>query len=245
MIDAVVGALGPILSVFGAAVIGGGVTTAFAYWLFRLFSEKWLANKFAERLENFKHEHQKELQRLRLEIDSLLDRTLKLHTKEFEVLPQAWSLMADAFGAMQGASIAFLQLPDLNRMSKPQFDDFISRLDWPDWQKTELREATDKIRYFGDVEQWRNLQGANRKRIELHLYLSKNGIFIEKELLDNFFALNMMMIEAYVEREMAMQHKHIAQKFDKAMALGEKGKTLFDQLQSDVQKRLWVSVKAG
>lgn len=237
--------VGPVLSVLGAIVIGGGTITMFAYGLFKLFSEKWLANKFAEKLESFKHEHQKELQRLRLEIDSLLDRNLKLHSREFEVLPQAWSMLDDAFREMLTASMAYLQIPDLDRMSEPQLTHFLLQLTWPDWQKDELRLASDKRRYYGDVAQWRNLQDANRHRGEFQSYLSKNGIFIQPALLSKFHELNVMMIGAFVEREMAMQSTGVPQKYDKAVELSNRGKILFDQLQIDVQTRLWSSMKVG
>jgi hypothetical protein len=56
------------------ALVGGGAaivasTVALAYWLFKLFSEKWLTAKFDERLAAYKHEQQKELEQLRYKIN--------------------------------------------------------------------------------------------------------------------------------------------------------------------------------
>src|SRR5258705_12641703 len=50
--------------------VGTGAVGAFAWWLFRLFSEKWLNSKFEERLAAYKHEQQKELERLKFSINA-------------------------------------------------------------------------------------------------------------------------------------------------------------------------------
>jgi hypothetical protein len=74
------------------ALVGGGAavvtsTVALAYWLFKLFSEKWLTAKFDERLAAYRHQQQKELEELRFKIRSLMDRTTKLYQREFFARP--------------------------------------------------------------------------------------------------------------------------------------------------------------
>jgi hypothetical protein len=39
-----------VFTTIGFIVVGTGAVGAFAWWLFRLFSEKWLNSKFEERL---------------------------------------------------------------------------------------------------------------------------------------------------------------------------------------------------
>jgi hypothetical protein len=53
-----------------AAYSGGAV--AIWYLLFQYLGKTWIENKFAQRLDTLKHQHELELQRLRIEIDSLL-----------------------------------------------------------------------------------------------------------------------------------------------------------------------------
>jgi hypothetical protein len=103
------------------ALVGGGVavvagTVALAYWLFKLFSEKWLTAKFDERLAAYKHHQQKELEQLRYTINSLMDRTIKLHQREFEILPEAWAKLADAFASVASIVAGLQRYPDLNRL---------------------------------------------------------------------------------------------------------------------------------
>jgi len=64
------------LGYLGVTLVGA---TALANWLFRLSTEKWLSRRFNEKLEDYKHAQQKELEKLRLQINATLDRTTKLH----------------------------------------------------------------------------------------------------------------------------------------------------------------------
>ena len=112
-----------VFAAVGALILGGSVITGLSFWLFQTFTSKWLDNRFARELEEFRHKHERELQRLKLEIDALLDRTIKLHSKEFETLPQAWSLLNDAFCAISTASLGIVWgIPDLDEMTASRLE---------------------------------------------------------------------------------------------------------------------------
>src|SRR6266850_6530058 len=109
-----------LLATIGAIVIGAGAVGAFAWWLFRLFSEKWLNAKFEERLAAYKHEQQKELEHLKFSINAQMDRATKLHQKEFEALPEAWARLMRAHGLTMSVVSRFQSTPDLNAMKPAQ-----------------------------------------------------------------------------------------------------------------------------
>src|ERR1700674_4226477 len=102
--------LGSILSFFGAigAVVGA------AYLFFKFLGEKWLTAKFDERLAAYKHAQQRELEELKGKINALMDRTTKLHQREFEVLPEVWGRLVEARGRIGLAISSFHQTPDLD-----------------------------------------------------------------------------------------------------------------------------------
>jgi len=133
-----------IAAVFGAAVFTLTTLTGLALWLFKLFGEKWINNKFSERLEAFKHDRQKEVEHLRFEISKLFDRTTKLHQQEFEILPKAWSLLVRSYNAAASMTASFRTYPDITRMSLPHLEEFLSKAPLDSWQKDELRSAADK-----------------------------------------------------------------------------------------------------
>src|ERR1700726_3579292 len=103
-----------LFATIGFIVVGTGAVGGFAWWLFRLFSEKWLNSKFEERLAAYKHEQQKELKHLKFSINAQMDRATKLHQKEFESLPEAWARLMHAHGNIMAVVSRFQSTPDLN-----------------------------------------------------------------------------------------------------------------------------------
>jgi hypothetical protein len=62
-----------IFKLVGLVVVAGGGLAGIAFAIFRVLGEKWLDNKFQERLAAYRHEQQKEIERLRLNINKLFD----------------------------------------------------------------------------------------------------------------------------------------------------------------------------
>ena len=140
-----------LAAIVGVALAGSAAFSGIALWLFKLFGEKWLGAKFAERLEAFKHDQQKEIEHLRFEINKLLDRTTKLHQREFEVLPRAWSLLARSYHSVKSITSALQAYPDIERMTTAHLDEFLSESPLMNWQKDELKVASDKNKYYQDA----------------------------------------------------------------------------------------------
>lgn len=78
-----------ILKFIGNAVAIGGSAAAFAYAIFVWLGKKWLEERFARRLEDYKHKQNQELEHYRYQINALFNRITKIHEKEIEVLPTA------------------------------------------------------------------------------------------------------------------------------------------------------------
>jgi hypothetical protein len=106
-----------ILAALGGLVVGGGILGTVVYTIFKILGEKWLNAKFEERLAAYKHAQQRELEELKFQINTLMDRTLKLHQREFDVLPEAWGRLNDAFKVIRPVTLGFQQSPDVNAMS--------------------------------------------------------------------------------------------------------------------------------
>src|SRR3981189_966761 len=131
-----------MLAAIGGVLIAGGVLTTAAFGLFRLFGEKWLSARFDQQLAAFKHAQQKEIEELRYKISALLDRAVKLHQREFEVLPEAWSRLNDAYGIALSVISPFQQYPDLDGISGNQLEVFLESSSLQKWEQEELRKQT-------------------------------------------------------------------------------------------------------
>lgn len=239
MLTQVWGQIQPILASIGAVILGGGIVVTAAFALFRLFSDKWLSAKFDERLETFKHMHQRELEELRLKINTLFDRTTKLHQREFEVVPEAWSKLIDAHNQVWATIVSFKQYPDLDRMNSVQLEEFFTDGFLSETQKEEIRNSSQKLKLYIRMNVWHEIWKSKKALRKFHVYLLKNGIFIAPEVRAKFKTLGDYIWAALVEYEINEQWPENPRERTAFKNLEGDGKKLMEQLESDVQGRLW------
>jgi hypothetical protein len=130
---------------------------AAAYATFQFLGKKWLDAHFAVRLEKFKHDQNQEIERLRYRINALMDRTTKLHQHEFEVLPEVWHKLGIAFTAASNFTSRTTSYPDLDRMSEPQYTEFLASSELLSWQKEELLKAGNRNNLYQKMIFWHRL----------------------------------------------------------------------------------------
>lgn len=230
------------LEIIGAVSLSGGTIVAFTYWLFKLFSDKWLTAKFAKRLEDHKHSQQKDLENVRFEISKIMDRTIKLHQREFDILPKAWELLVDANGIASAVLSPLQQYADVARMNDSQLDKFLESSHLEDWEKDELKSASNKSEYY-----WKSLQrhrvSEAREAVRLfHVYRLKNGIFILAEINDKLEQIDNLLFKAVNERvyhlqdEQGVRERRESKAWDK---LNADGQNLMKELETEIHDRLW------
>lgn len=229
----------------GSAVIIAAIA-GFSYWLFKLFSEKWLTGKFNERLEAYKHRQQRELEELRFKINALMDRTMKLHQREFDVLPEAWSKLVMAHGHVYAITLGMQQVADLDRMTSDHLDEFLEKSPLDRWEKEAIKREPKKTDYYTRAISFNKAFEARSTYREFYVYFRKNGIFIRHEIKIQFDALCELIHGALVERELELQHEgKFKAIWESRSKLAKEGDALMKRLEEDIQNRLWDSQSGG
>jgi hypothetical protein len=238
------GTIQSFLAALGALVGAGGTIAAISFGLFRLFSEKWLSARFDERLAAYKHAQQKELEELRFKINALMDRTVKLHQKEFDVLPEAWAHLIDAHGVVSSITSPIQSYPDLDRMNDQQLDEFLENSPLANWQKQEIKNTSRRNEYYTKAIAWHKISKGRDAIRELYVFLRKNGIFIPEPTKTMFANLEQLIYNALLEYEINETHQIIPRQLNDQDKLRKEGEVLIKQLEKDVQDRLWSSQRA-
>ncbi len=182
-----------------------------------------------------------ELEGLRFKVSALLDRATKLHQREFEVLPEAWAKLNEAHWKARALVSALKEQPNLDGMSGPQREEFIAKSRLTEWQKTEVREATDPTVKFNELNSWHLLSDAKKACSDSSRYLGVQGIFIEHELRKKLDRLNELIWSSLIEDETNKQFDTR----DRANAdvLRIEGEKLREGLESEIHQRIWPATK--
>lgn len=162
----------------------GGSGALVAYGLFKFLGKKWIENKFQKSLEDHKHKHDKEIQRLKCEIDSQLSRVTKIHEKEFEVLPQAWVKLDILLDSIRHFLLETHNILKLDKMSDSELEDFLSKSDLNDSAKQNIRnedKENRKIWYF-----FAKSKKASDACLDFQDYIAKNAIFLSSDIKNKF-----------------------------------------------------------
>jgi hypothetical protein len=173
-------------SFLGQMIAFGGGGAVVAYGLFRYLGSKWIEIKFAERLEQLRYTQALELQRLRVEIDSLLSGAIKLQDKEFQTLPEAWVKLDEAYGHVSRFTSRMQEYPDLDRLSNLEMEEFLAGTKFTDTQKDEIRHDRRKTTRYQELIFRYRLSDVRQAIADLHNYVERNSIFMPPDLKEHF-----------------------------------------------------------
>lgn len=227
-----------VLKFVGEVVAYGGGSAAVAYLLFQFLGKSWIENKFAQRLDQLKHQQALELQRLRVEIDALLSGALKLQEREFQVLPEAWQKLNDAHGLVWSLVSPMQEYPDLDRMTQAQLEEFLSTTDFTETQKNEIRMSHKKVITYQDIVFWYRLHKVKIGFSELQRFIAQNGIFFPVELKEKFTKFSDMLWSALVSKEVGYEAKDYKMQREGWKEIKENVEPLYKSIEEDIQARL-------
>lgn len=241
MIPEIVGWLG--LTTVGVAAVVGIVWAAF-----KAFSQRWLESHFAKELSAHEHDLNRRLEAVRSQFAALLDRSVKLHAKEFDTVPEAWRLLCSAMGStgqlLQGLqrhqNVAHLSPGRLARvLDGHKFDEEDRAL----IESLQGRSRQDTYTRFVDVERFFH---ASEDQRHFHNHLVVSGIFIQPALLSQFEAVSEIIGEALVMYRIykveSEGHENWTKLHEASKALEAAG-PLQATIKSDINKRLWAVIE--
>jgi hypothetical protein len=202
-------AVDQFLKYFGSLVLTAGAGGAVAFGLFRFLGKSWVESKFAERLETFKHQQALEIQRLRVEIESMLSGALKLQELEFEVLPEAWRRLDEAYGRARFITSALQQYENIEKSTDVQLEEVLRKSlpDLLDSQRIALlavhgRERQDQ--YQKHVT-WKHYRRALKAVSELDEYIASKGLFLPAPLKQKFGEIILIVRRSLISFETGLE----------------------------------------
>lgn len=232
-------ALQSLLALFGGGVVVIVAIVTAAYGLFRLFGEKWLDAKFAERREALKHEQQKELEALKIQIARLIDRPTKLNQREFDIIPEAWARLYEAYARTRGLVASLQSYPDIDNMTSDHQTAFIASCELHEWEKKEIATLQRKTDYFVERIFWHHLSKVKEFASQSHTYIKKNMILFPKSIGEQFIKFDQLIWDVLSETEFNHSSRTIPQEHTHRQNFTTNGDILIENLERLIQDRLF------
>lgn len=226
------------LAFFGKIVSYGGGAAVISYLLFQFLGKSWIENKFAERLDQLKHQQTLELQRLRIEIDSLLSGALRLQEREFQILPEAWQKLDEAHGLVSWLVSPAQEYPDLDRMSLPRLEEFLATSELSETEKQEVRSSQRKGPAYYEIIFWHRLHKVRRAFGDLQQFVARNGIFFPPDLKVKFTKISDALWSALISKEVGHEAKDYKMQSEGWKKIKEETEPLYQSIETDIQARL-------
>lgn len=223
----------------------GGGSVVIAYLLFQWLGQKWIENKFAERLEQLRYQQALEIQRLRVEIDSMLSGTIKLQEKDFSILPEAWEKLDEAKGLVSWLVSPMQQYADVSRMSSMQLEEFLESTELSESHKNEIKNSSDKNEVYQNAEFWRRLSKVKKACSELQAYIARNGIFLPDSLEKKFSKISDTFWHALTSKEVGYEAQDWKMQNEGWSKIQEEVTPLYEEIKREIQTRLKSHAKSA
>ncbi len=228
-----------IFSFIGQIVVFSGGAVVIAFLFFRFLGSQWIENKFAKNLEEYRGAQARELEEVKSKISLLLSRTLKLHDKEYEVLPEVWSRVNDAHISLQRCLMSFREVPDFKKMPDDDFQNFLKSSNFSEGQKDRLSRSQDRNQCYTEILNWKDINDANTAFNGFHDYLLKNRIFLSPDLKAKFDAIDDLIWKAWVSNRVGENSKEYKMKIEAYEMCKKSIEPLMKEIESLVQSKLF------
>jgi len=216
----------------------GGGSATIAYLLFQWLGKTWIENKFAQRLDQLRHQQALDLQRLRVEIDAMLSGALKLQEKEFSILPEAWAKLDEAHGLVSWLVSPMQQYANVDSMNAAQLEEFLIGTDFTESQKDEVRNTHEKGHTYQDIVFWHRLHKVKTTFGELQTFVARNGIFLPAELEEKFSKISELLWSALVSKEVGHEAKDWKMQREGWTKIKDETEPLYKAIKCEIQARL-------
>jgi hypothetical protein len=91
-------------------------------------------------------------------------------------------------------------------MGEEHRSEFLQSCKLLEWQKEEVRQASDKNERYSEFIVWHELDDAIEASVKCHDYLQTNGIFLKQEMKDSFSQLDNLIWKAIKERQSILRY---------------------------------------
>lgn len=222
----------------GMVVAAGGGGAAVVFGVFQAWGKGWLDSHFNKRLEEFKHEQTKEIERIKAELNAMHDRKQRLHQLEFNSIPLIWSSLCAADDQCRRFLAAFREYSDVKTLGDRGVAESLSKVGAIDSEIQSVINSEDKQKSYQWLIEKYKYNEAVAKFLNFRKNYQEGSLYIDEDLaslLDKYMTLS--------ESALREQSNNLLEKVGPWRRTSTKefenqSKQLFDDIRTNIGKRL-------
>ena len=222
--------------------IAGSLTSTVALAAVAFLSKEacknWLHHFFEKELTDYKHQQEKELREIGLNVATTLSRAGHIIDKEFEVLSEMWVLLTKANDATMRSAMGVVPPFDASAEGE-RLTSFLDRIGMADCDREELSAADNRQSYFQDWAVRNNYAGAMNSVRYLRQFLQNNSLFIDDLIGEKIKAFYLKMLNALEEKEAEARGENPGH--DERRKFRQSEEQDLNDISRDLKKRIWVT----
>ncbi|WP_157085296.1 hypothetical protein [Methylobacterium sp. Leaf99] len=231
-----------VYGVPGVAILVGLIG---GFYLFRYMSTKWLEEKFQERMELFKHAQAKEIERVKFDLNFMTDRNLKLNQFEFEVVPEMWRKLTDAYADTVTAVANFNWAIDFSGYTEDELKAFLISEGISERNISLVLRSQDKMPVFFEAIERKRTKAAFDANREFQLYQRKYAIFIPKDLNKELTASSKIILDILMRHDFNIRMPGTLNPPEDMETLVNLYGSHLSKIENMIMDRLWSSASRG
>ena len=189
----------------------------------------------SRQIESFKHGLETQIEQLRARLAHITDRGMRSNELEYKAIIAAWESFVDAYIATHNCVISFIRHPNFERMTDDELARYLKNTEFSDEQQQQILSADNKTKmYVKKIYELRLIAGAERAIFDARSVLRKQGIFVPKELEDEFEKALQLSREVVIQRTMEFEYGN-AQLEDKKGPFFKEGPRAFEDIKQKVR----------
>jgi hypothetical protein len=162
--------------------------------------DKIFGHYLERRLAELRHDHSRQIEKLRAELALVGDRGIRSNEREFQAIAAAWEHFLDAHAATMECAIAFSRYPDFQKLSEVEIKQYVESAELTDRQREAVMTAADKNTTFSRLVEFNQISAAGMAIYNARKLIGRQAIFIPDDLLAAFEAKMMKLSEAQIQR---------------------------------------------
>lgn len=230
-----------LTEVFATSVVSSGVATVvLRYWLNFQFEKRLDIHRQQFRIdrEELQRTHERELSRLRVEIEKLVSASVKLMEVEVAALLEAWNLLNEAYADTELSVSVRRSWEDLDRLNEVELREYLADKPFFNFQKDEVIKSSEKKEAFIRVANIYEELNANKGIANFAAHVASKSVLLSEELKVKFDEIAQALSKVMISRTIAREENNSKLTMEAQQDFYKNVKSLNDEIYSMIRSRL-------